>query len=376
MTCNFCTSSNLEKIYTPINSKINLDIHICCDCGLVQSSYDVSSYEKSNNTLETKFKNLDCDAGYSEIRVGKQQMAHYIFDALKTLNIDFNPKKVLDMKSARGHFALQALEHFNLDSIDCIEEDDYMTKTYKDNPKINIYNKKYHTYLEKDYDLVYSCHTLEHYQNPTKYLKFIRTLLKDDGMFYIDVPNINNIDHQFNIDEFFYDKHLYYYDTQTLLDYIQSLGFTLLNQCSTPQNIGLLFKKSKINTTYPQNNQYNKNKKLISNYKLNISLNRDKLSNLNLVFENKNNLIFGCGRPLDAFIKYSNLNLDNFDFLVDDFLSEITQTLYNKPLYNSSVLDKIQVDNVLLLVKHPSEILLNRFKGNPNIIFLSEVLNG
>ncbi len=288
------------------------------------------------------------------------------------------------MRSARGHFALKALEYFNLNSIDCIEEDDYMTVTYDNDPRINIFRDKYYNLnTNYNYDLIYSCHTLEHYSNPTKVLNFIKSRLSQNGLFYIDVPNIDNIDHNFNIDEFFYDKHLFYYDCDVLSSYIESLGLELIFKQTTSQNIGLLFKNSTIKKLYPITNQYEKNLKLINDYSSNINNNRNKLieigDDLNKQFTNtKNNVIIGCGRPLDTFIHYGNLDLNNFEYLVDDYLILVTNSLYNKLLNTSTILNEISPDAVLLLVKHPSPKLLDLITKNNSkvkIIYLSKLLN-
>lgn len=385
MNCNFCSNTNIDNIYIPIKSKIDLKINLCKNCGLVFGSFNNELYETSNITPSNiKFNHLSCDANYSDIRVGKQQMVNYIFNALSKYPLSKPINKVLDMRSARGHFALKALEYFNLNNIDCIEEDNYMTVTYNNDSRINIFRDKYYN-LNTDYkyDLIYSCHTLEHYSNPTKVLNFIKSKLSQDGLFYIDIPNINNIDHNFNIDEFFYDKHLFYYDCDVLFSYIESLGLELIFKQITSQNIGLLFKNSTIKKIYPVTNQYEKNLKLINNYNSNIKNNRSKLTkigeDLNQQFSNtKNNIIIGCGRPLDAFIQYGNLDLNNFKYLVDDYLTSITDTLYSKSLNNSSILNEIFPDMILLLVKYPSSKLLELItKNNPEvkIVYLSKLLN-
>lgn len=384
MECNFCLSKNIDLIYTPVNSKIDLEINVCKDCGLVFSSYDSNKYEESNITNPNlKFSHLSCNASYSEIRVGKQQMVHYFFDAIKNIVLDKPIQKVLDIKSARGHWALKALEYFELETIDCIEEDSYMTTTYDNNSSINIWRDKYHKLnTDYNYDLIYSCHTLEHYTNPTKVLTWINNRLNEDGLFYIDVPNNENINHNHNIDEFFYDKHLFYYNSEVLYSFIESLGFELLYKHSTPQNIGLLFKKSSTKKEYPKYNLYNYNSDLINKYKENIKINRsiliEKQDELNNNFpKGECNVVFGSGRPLDAFVQYGNLNLNNFNYLIDDYLSQVTDTIYNKNLYNSSIINNITPDNILLLVKHPSDELIKFLtKNNPevNIVYLSKWL--
>ena len=153
---------------------------------------------------------------------------------------------------------------------------------------------------------------------------------------------------------------------------------------STNQNIGLLFKNSPNKETYPDLNLFEYNLKLINDYNLNVNSNRLKLpeicENLNNLFSpNQCNAVLGCGRPLDAFIRCGNLDLDNFDYLIDDFLISTTSNLYGKILYDSNVLNSkdVIIDNVLLLVKQPSQKLIEILtKNNPkiNIIYFNKLM--
>ena len=240
-----------------------------------------------------------------------------------------------------------------------------------------MFKTKYYEIPEKKYDLIYSCHSLEHYKDPSKYLKFVFERLNLNGLFYLDVPNIENINHTNNIDEFFYDKHLFYYDSETLIQYISSLGFELVYSSNTNQNISLLFKKTNNFKQYPINNQYEKNINLIYNYKNNLIENRNKLKvkikDINIKFSNGNNLIIGCGRILDAFIKYGNLDLNNFNYLMDDYLCQITDNIYSKPLHSKNILINQKFDNILILMKHPNSEFLNQLKSK-SIVLLSDIL--
>jgi hypothetical protein len=193
----------------------------------------------------------------------------------------------------------------------------------------------------------------------------------------LDVPNIENINHENNIDEFFYDKHLFYYDFKTLVQYISNIGFDLIYSFKNNQNISLLFKKTNSYKLYPITNQYDENSKLIVNYKNNLTRNRnilkEKVKNINEIFSNGNNSIIGCGRVLDAFIKYGELNLNNFNYLIDDYLYEVTDTLYNKTLYSRDILNGIKFDNILVLVKHPNPIMLKELNAT-SIVSLDQLL--
>lgn len=377
--CTLCDSDNIENVYTPIKSKIDLSINICTNCGHVFASYDQIKFDDENSSQRSgKIKKLSCEADYSEIRVGKQQMVNYFFDAYEQLSNKFHIQKVLDFKSARGDFALKALDYFNLSSIDCIEEDVYMTESYKDNHKINIsYKKYYESFVDNAYDLIYSCHSLEHYRDPKNVLLNIRQKLKNDGLFYIDVPNIETIDNKINIDDFFYDKHLHYFTSDLLVKIIENLGFKLLIDNTSHNNIGLLFQKVDSINSVELPNYYEVNKKKINKYKKNLANNRKKIrQNINFINDmfdiHENNAIIGCGRALDAMIKYGNLDISKFNYFVDDFLVKATDSIYDNLLLSTEQLENI--DGALLLVKTPSQKILNKLKDAKILVTYDEIL--
>ena len=71
--------------------------------------------------------------------------------------------------------------------------------------------------------------------------------------------------------------------------------------------------------------------------------------------------------------------MDNFDYLIDDFLISTTSNLYGKILYDSNILNSkdVIIDNVLLLVKQPSQKLIEILtKNNPkiNIIYFNKLM--
>lgn len=378
MKCIICNEHDVEKAYTPIQSKIDLVIYLCKTCGHVFGDYDETKFELTNqNRTNDKLSHLSCEADYSEVRVGKQQMSEYFFNAYSQLPEKRNINTVLDFKSARGDFALKILERFGLSSVDCIEEDEYMTKSYKSNDKVNIsHNKYYDSFVGKTYDLVYSCHSLEHYRDPRKVITYINKTTNENGLFYIDVPNIKIITNNLNIDDFFYDKHLHYFTCELLINLIEQCGFKLLINNTTQNNIGLLFEKAS-KKTMPMVNSYEENKKVIENYKQNISNNREKIKkNIklinNLFNETKSNVILGCGRGLDTMIKYGELDISKFKYFVDDFLIKATNTVYGRDL---TTLDSIEhIDGILVLVKNISNELSRKIQNIDLKISYNEIL--
>lgn len=376
--CNFCKNRIHYSIYEPKKSKIGLKVFICKNCGLVQTT-SKPDLTKPKNTSTCKISKLSCDADYSEIRVGKSQMTHHAFECFVDNNIKIGIESVLDMCSARGHFAIQALRYFNLQNIYCIEPDEYMTKTYKNNKKINLFvGKYYESNFKRNFDLIYSCHTLEHFKNPSKNLDFIWRNLNENGLFFLDVPNIELINNQLNIDEFFYDYHKYYFNRDILRNYLESIGFEIIYENSLISSICFLckkvdkLKKLKINDKIVKKNEF-----LIKNYIENISQNRDLLPNLSreiekFVSENKATAVVGCGRLLDAFYTYGGLNLDIFKMFIDNHLINATESVYDKILKKTSDLKNSSIDSVVFFTKSSTKNLKDEVKTyNHDIQILS-----
>lgn len=382
MKCNCCGSERNEFLYSPIRSEVSLQILICNDCGLV---FAVSEEPPSKPLEHAEFKNLSCDADYSQVRVGKAQMvqtAFNLFDAHSL--IQFNIKKVLDMSSARGHFALKAKEYFRGATIDCLEPDNYMTKSYIDVDGISVFHKKYKDYSPSEkYDLIYSCHSLEHYRDPRQNLLWINCNLDDQGYLYIEVPNIQAIDNSNNIDEFFYDKHLYYFDANSLTSLLDKVGFEVVRNNSNMGSLSFLCIKKKQKNEICFQSSYQSNFRLISAYKKNILENRLAIqcrTTFIMDFLQTSSgiaVIVGCGRILDYLIKYCNFSIAEKTLLVDNYLSEATNELYGKKLYKLADLKFLSVNKVVILAKTSSNSLLsdiNQYWPNASIKTLSNFL--
>ena len=312
------------------------------------------------STKEKRIMKLSCDADYSEVRVGKGQMAQAAIQMIGA-NLKIKPSDkivdVLDICSARGDFAMLALEHLKLQSIDCVDPDAYMTVSYAHDPRIRLTIGKYADLkTNRLYDLVYSCHSLEHYRDPAKKLAFLVEHIKPNRYLLLDVPNIETITDGHNVDEFFYDYHRYYFNREILINYVSHLGMELVSQNNSIYSIMLLVKKTGVQTTTVSTERYAEyNEKVISEYQNNLTYNRSKLpviaEAMRHLAKGNRSALFGCGRVLDAMITYGGLDLDHFQFLVDNFLKRTTDSLYRKKLYDASVLDKAGVDTIFLLTR-------------------------
>lgn len=353
--CDFCDNNDLKHVYEPIKSLIDLKIVVCESCGLVQSEYDIDKLRDNNTftnketekTNEYNFLNLSCDADYSSQRVGKKQMTQNAINMLNDLNYI---NSVLDICCAKGHFAEAALKMFKIDSIECIDNDPYMTKNII-NPKIKIKNDKYFNIkYDKTFNLIHACHILEHEISPSRMIKYIYDNLDDNnGYMYIDVPDLQCIDKTINIDEFFYDKHFYYFNSPILIKYCSNNGFDLVKSKNINGCINLLFKKNPNKEIIPLVNVYSNVEdtlRVIEHYKKSITSCRQKsfevTKMINNLTSNKKCVFYGCGRMLDYFYKYCSINLKNVT-LCDDYV----ENFYNLKIHKFKDIDLQNVDHII-----------------------------
>lgn len=335
MSCVLC-ESELDEAYQPISSLTELLIHICKNCGFIQSTKKKKASISTNSTILT---NLSCDADYSNIRVGKQQMTkldtNFMEKHFKSSNNNFD---ILDMASARGDFLFWA-SNFTSGKIYAIEPDEYMTVKYRSVKRYNLLECDYREVrIKQKFDIVYSCHTLEHYRDTIRYFEFVKNHLKPNGYFYLNVPNTHAITNSLILDEFFYDKHLVYFDKVILNKLFEKFGFSVSGSSIDDSCIRYLVKNVReINPTFDfsDKSNYSQNIDLIRVYRLQMHENRKNLPSVvntlhNMLDRNERNIIVGAGRLFDAFVRYGALELDFFSDIIDNYLSEATRVIHGR----------------------------------------------
>lgn len=380
--CSICGSAT-ELIYEPKKSAVGIQILICKVCGFVQSQKTLFSVEFQGSPV---INSLSCDADYSPIRVGKQQMTDV--DVRNILNLklpgieEFN---FLDMASARGHFARWA-RSTSQNRVVCFEPDAYMADSYTNDSNIELHIGDYRQIENLDkFDFIYSCHTLEHFINPVDYLRFVHAHLAPWGYLYVNVPNLSGVVGVATLDDFFYDKHRVYFDLVTLQTLLHNQGFVILSEWIDSACIRLLVQKTNKPTISTSGSSYVSNRELITKYIEDLDLSRRKLPSLvrelnsNLEQE-ATRLILGCGRMLDALITYGELDLSSFDFLVDNYLGLATKALYGRDLYRLDNLPEFMGAIQFVVVSRTSnleigELISNRFPTS-SIFYFGSLLNG
>lgn len=378
MTVRCCLCSDeVSVFYKPIGSCIRMEIGICHECGLIQAVYDHKLYQRSNDQqpdFERGIEKLSCDAGYSEVRVGKGQMAETPFRFFQKFVEPKLIRRVLDMRSARGDFARKAIEFFKLESIDCIEGDTYITESYASDSRFNLKIGKYYEHFSRQkYDLVYSCHSFEHYRDPLRYASYLRDRVLRGGFLFIEVPNPEVVLDGVNFEEFFYDKHVTYFTKDILVSFFESFGFDTISTSSNESaSISILFRLGRENCRpgrFGSRLLYDKGRELLSFYKTNIDSNRARIPEISArmtsFIDGKVSLAVGVGRLFDSFNVYSTCP-PNFSFLVDNFLNGRMPAYDGKPVFSLADLKVIPSAGICFTRKRSSSLeasLYQRFPG-------------
>jgi 2-polyprenyl-3-methyl-5-hydroxy-6-metoxy-1,4-benzoquinol methylase len=342
MKCLWCNNTSLNSIYDVKTSKIGANVHHCDRCNLVQSHY--SSIENKH-----RYKSISSDADWGNVRHGKGVRLKKSIDCLKSILDEENVSRMLDVGSNRGHFCKWVSENYLDVMIDMIEPDSNVSN-YQFKYDTLISDRIENVELENKYDLIYCCQTLEHleqlhdffdkmYKSCTKYL-------------FIDVPNVEILKKrdQYNIEEFFIDKHVIHLSSDVLKNMVTQYGFEIVNDCSDDYNLTIVCKKLEPKKLELDMNWYAK------------SLNDDrkvleeKASRINEMMKREKVVIYGATRIYDALVRYGNLNTSDIYYLVDDFLE-----LPN--IYKFDKLKEDPPDTVVILARSSIDIIKDKLSA-------------
>lgn len=222
--CPICSNDKPELLYDWGRGK-KFDTCVCPSCGLVyvaNLSHHVGGYrvredeslsaekiasvleaeDRARGMAERRFRNIENEAPHLVSRKGRM---HDIGASLGFF-MKFWHDAGFEVEGSEldSYYAKIGKEHFGFDISPCL---------YEERP-ISANN----------FDLITICHVLEHISDPRATLRRIRTELKEDGLLYIEVPQIDR-PYSGNLDRFFWVEHLNYFSSRTLDGLLRSEGF-------------------------------------------------------------------------------------------------------------------------------------------------------
>jgi SAM-dependent methyltransferase len=331
--CNLC-GGLCSHVYSPIGSRVRLELYICQNCGFLQTTKSSESIRKNDAT----FRGLSCDADYSNVRVGKRQMLDNTKTLLEKALKLINPEpRILDMAAGRGDF-LRHARTWKPSQLVGFEPDEYMVK---DSPVLQFAQLKFGDYRsmsrEQEFDFIYSCHSLEHFSNPSDYFDFVTSILSPNGVFFVDVPNVHEADKGLVLDEYFYDNHRVYFDSSNLDQLAANFGLKTVLGRNEGSSLVRAFKFSQQRMPKAES-RYQLNLKLINNYQLKMAQSRTRIHDVvkricrEVAVHEGPTILFGAGRATDALVKYGGINLNIFGQVVDNYLGQASSKVLGREI--------------------------------------------
>ncbi len=320
--CELCRCDALEAVYTPERSTRGISVHICANCGLVQSLPRADRAPRQAPAVSS-------GADWGNVRYGKGFRTKIALDALLRHKKPTDSLTLLDVGSNRGSFAHALLSAAPQADIVAVEPDERVAQSCADLKRTELHVSRIEdTALETGrFDVVHSCHTIEHVAHPVHVLDDHWRTLKNGGLLVLDAPNIDLIGVDDIVEEWFIDKHLYHFSERTLSRMIEARGFTIVERPDPDDlaNLFLVAHKSEESETViagdPQ--EVDKAYRLIANYVANRARN---LAALGAVAAELATLaprglaIWGAGRIFDSLVVHGRFDARMLKLLIDKHL--------------------------------------------------------
>jgi len=169
-------------------------------------------------------------ADWGNVRYGKGFRTPIALNAIRRHADHHGDISLLDVGSNRGSFVRAFLDVAPKAHVSAVEPDERVAASCAGLPRTQLIQDRIENVaLEtRCFDVVHSCHTIEHLTNPSHTLADHFRVLKDGGLLILDAPNTALLASDNIVEEWFIDKHLYHFSERTLTRMIETAGFTIV----------------------------------------------------------------------------------------------------------------------------------------------------
>jgi SAM-dependent methyltransferase len=378
--CELCRNDALEAVYEAVPSPRGLKIHLCRHCGLVQSLPRIDRATRTGQAISG-------GADWGNVRYGKAFRTSAAIKAIRQhadLNRDL---AVLDVGANRGSFARAFLERAPDASLVALEPDERVADSCRDLPRTEtICARIEDAALETGrFDIVHSCHTIEHLANPARTLADHWRVLKAGGLLVLDAPNIAILDAGDIVEEWFIDKHLTHFSARTLMRMVEAAGFEIIDAPDPDDRENLLIVAQKGYTAHPalaaDPREVAEAERLIAAYGAARARNLAALTFAATEIAGmapKRVAIWGAGRLFDTLVVEGGLATSALSLLIDTHLTKYTSERHGHPLHGPEALADAKPDIIVVMSRGFAEEIAAEARvlaPRAEIVFYSDLLS-
>ena len=330
--CELCGRDGLTLAYAPEHSSRGISIYICCYCGLVQSLPRIDHAPRAPAAISS-------GADWGNVRYGKGFRTTIALDAVKR-HIQSDHFRLIDIGSNRGRFIDALTKAFPAADVVAVEPDERVAQASAEKAELHVARIEALKLEAGQFDVVHSCHTIEHLAHPLRVLKDHARILKDGGLLVLDAPNIAVIGADYIVEEWFIDKHLYHFSIRTLSRMVEAAGFEILDlpDPGDRENIFIVARKrpgTTLSPVAPEPAEVDRAVALISTYGATRSHNIDALHAVAAeLYEMapRRVAMWGAGRIFDSLIVHGGFDPKHLAVLIDTHLMAHVAERHGFPL--------------------------------------------
>lgn len=252
--CELCGRDGLTLAYAPEHSRRGVSVYVCCYCGLVQSLPRIDHEPRTESQ--------------DNVRFGKSCRTEIALAALKR-HIRTDQFRLIDVGSNRSDFLDVFAGVFPGADVVAVEPDGRVAASAAGKAELHVARIETLKFDADVFDVVHSCHTLEHLARPLRVLRDHARILKAGGLLILDVPNIALTGAEDIIEEWFSDKHLTHFSARTLIRMVEAAGFEIIElpDPTDRENLFLVAKKTGVaHPVAPDPDEVDRAVELMSSY--------------------------------------------------------------------------------------------------------------
>jgi SAM-dependent methyltransferase len=379
--CALCRRPALESVYRPERTQRGLTVHLCRHCGLLQSLPRIARESIRRD------KAVSGGADWGNVRYGKGFRTAAGLKALAAHTDFAHPLTLLDVGSNRGSFARAFLSAAPQAEIVAVEPDERVAQSCAGLERCELLQARIEDApLETDrFDIIHSCHTIEHLGEPERVLADHWRVLKPGGLLVLDAPNVALLDVDDILEEWFIDKHLYHFSARTLMRMVTAAGFAVIEPPDASDRENLLIVARKDATGLPAREadprEVAETERLLTAYQINRARNLAALTHLVMTISAMSPgrvAMWGAGRLFDSLVVHGKFEPATLSLLVDTHLKNHVTDRYGCPLAGPEALSDVDPDVIIVMSRSFAKEIAEEARARApraRVLFYSDLLH-